>query len=294
MASEQQVKRYLAYWFQLGKQVVIRNGQRILQPKQVIAGDRYSQDFEDIWQLILSPDSGDCYLEGTEQTVAELLTPDWDVESCARCEMPIPIKTVGMPPDCCPCFTLPSWPNLDVPAPREPVCSQERLSLIRSRLNRLQSRQLSENDQPPDSWNGDQAAKSVSKNNLTHQHEPHNHLERGDNPDLPQDEVIPKSPITESSLPQKGIFYQGSLHRICDRLHQSQERLPQREEPSSYAWNGTASTPPELKGQQKPLIETLDHLYRISSPLGPRKDFLSTLPILDLHILPESTRNSEV
>ncbi|HEY9598943.1 MAG TPA: hypothetical protein V6D33_14860 [Cyanophyceae cyanobacterium] len=294
MASEQQVKRYLAYWFQLGKQVVIHNGQRTLQPKQVIAGDRYSQDFEDIWQLILSPDSGDCYLEGTEQTVAELLTPDWDVEACARCEKPIPIKTVGMPPDCCPCFTLPSWPNLDLPAPREPICSQKRLSLIRSRLNQLGNRQLPPDDQSPDPWNSDQAAKLVSKNNLTHKHEPHKHLEQDDNSDLPQDEVISDSSSTESSLPQKSDSCQASLHRICDRLHQSQERHPQRQEPSSYAWNGKASTPPELQGQQKPLIETLDHLYKISSPLGPRKDFLSTLPILDLYLLPESTRNPEV
>jgi hypothetical protein len=66
MASEQQVKRYLAYWFQLGKKVVIRNGNSALSPQPVMTGDRYSDEFESIWQQILSPDSGDCYLEGTQ------------------------------------------------------------------------------------------------------------------------------------------------------------------------------------------------------------------------------------
>lgn len=135
MASEQEVKRYLAYWFQLGKKVLIRNGQIALQPRQVIKGDRYSQEFEDIWQQIVSPESGNCYLEGTDQTIAELLTPQWDVSPCARCEMPVPVRRAGMPPDCCPCFELDNWPNTDLPNPREPVCSQERLGRIRDRLS---------------------------------------------------------------------------------------------------------------------------------------------------------------
>jgi hypothetical protein len=57
MASEQQIKRYLAYWLQLGKKVVIRNGDLTLQPQSVIAGDRYSDEFESIWQQILSPET---------------------------------------------------------------------------------------------------------------------------------------------------------------------------------------------------------------------------------------------
>src|SRR3712207_5417798 len=85
MASEQQVKRYLAYWFQLGKKVVIRNGDTALRPEQVFVGDCYSEEFESIWQQVLSPESGDCHLEGTEETIRELLTPEWSVSSCVRC-----------------------------------------------------------------------------------------------------------------------------------------------------------------------------------------------------------------
>jgi hypothetical protein len=54
MASEQEVRQYLAYWFQLGKKVLIRNGQESLLPQPVIQGDRYSQAFEDCWQQILA------------------------------------------------------------------------------------------------------------------------------------------------------------------------------------------------------------------------------------------------
>ena len=139
MASEQQVKRYLAYWFQLGKKVLIRNGDSAVLPQPVIAGNRYSDDFEKIWQEILSSESGDCYLEGTHQTIAELLMPKWVIEPCVRCDMPVPIINLGLPPELCPCNDLPTWPNTEVPAPREPVSSQTRLSEIRDRLKQIKA-----------------------------------------------------------------------------------------------------------------------------------------------------------
>lgn len=135
MASEQQVKRYLAYWFQLGKKVVIHNGDSAVLPQPVIAGDRYSDEFEKTWQLILSLESGDCYLDGTHQTIAELLTPKWEIEPCVRCEMPVPLIKIGLPPELCPCNDLPTWPNTEIPAPREPISNHTKLRAIRDRLN---------------------------------------------------------------------------------------------------------------------------------------------------------------
>lgn len=135
MASEQQVKRYLAYWFQLGKKVVIHNGDSSVLPQSVIAGDRYSEEFEKIWELILSPESGDCYLEATHQTIGELLTPKWEIEPCVRCEMPVPLINIGLPPELCPCNDLPTWPNTEIPAPREPISNHTQLQIIRDRLN---------------------------------------------------------------------------------------------------------------------------------------------------------------
>ncbi len=134
MASQQEVKRYLAYWFQLGKKVVIKNGAETLLPKSVIAGDRYSDEFEECWQKITSPEYGDCYLEGTHETIPQLLSPYWEMFPCARCTMPIPVRNVGMPSDLCPCNDLADWPNTELPLPRSPVSNQVQLKSIRDRL----------------------------------------------------------------------------------------------------------------------------------------------------------------
>ena len=134
MASQQEVKQYLAYWFQLGKKVAIGNGKASLLPQEVIKGDRYSDEFEEIWRKIISPEAGDCYLEGTQETIAELLTPAWEVNNCARCTMPVPVSNVGMQPELCPCSDLSNWPNTELPQPRSPVNTIEQLKGIRDRL----------------------------------------------------------------------------------------------------------------------------------------------------------------
>jgi hypothetical protein len=136
MASESEVKKYIAYWFQLGKKVFIRNGSEALLPKSVIAGDRYSSEFEECWQKIISSDSGDCHLQGTNETIAELLTPAWEISPCARCAMPVVFQQTGLPPECCPCYDLPNWPDTEMPQPRSPVSTKLQLSSIRDRLLR--------------------------------------------------------------------------------------------------------------------------------------------------------------
>lgn len=146
MASEHQVRQYLAYWFQLGKKVAIDNGETVILPEPVIQGDRYSQEFEDCWQLVRAPESGDCYLEGTHQTIAELLSPAWDIMACARCSMPVPMPTIGTPPLECPCIDLPNWPNLEIPLPRAPISSQSRLIEIRDRLMKNQRHRATAED----------------------------------------------------------------------------------------------------------------------------------------------------
>jgi hypothetical protein len=134
MATKEEVKRYLAYWFQLGKKIVIDNGQESFLPKPVLDGDRYSKEFEECWQKILLPESGECYLEGTQESIAELLTPAWDMLPCSRCSMPVVARNVGMPAELCPCNDLLNWPNTELPAPRSPVNSQEQLMAIRQQL----------------------------------------------------------------------------------------------------------------------------------------------------------------
>lgn len=135
MASEQQVRQYLAYWFQLGKHILVRGGAESLLPRPVIQGDRYSRQFEEVWQQVRSAEAGDCYLEGTQQTIADLLSPAWEINPCCRCSMPVPLKTVGSPlaPDCT-CADVPNWPNTEMPLPRAPVDSNMLLLRIRDRL----------------------------------------------------------------------------------------------------------------------------------------------------------------
>jgi len=40
MATKQEVRGYLAYWFQLGKKVITDNGKASFLPKSVLNGDR--------------------------------------------------------------------------------------------------------------------------------------------------------------------------------------------------------------------------------------------------------------
>ncbi|MEH2144337.1 hypothetical protein [Nostoc sp.] len=134
MATKQEVRGYLAYWFQLGKKLITANGKASFLPQSVLDGDRYSEEFEECWQKILSPESGDCYLEGTHETIAELLTPAWEMLPCSRCSMPVAARNVGMPTLLCPCNNLPNWPNTELPAPREPIKTQDQLKTIRDRL----------------------------------------------------------------------------------------------------------------------------------------------------------------
>lgn len=137
MAEPQQVKQYLAYWFQLGKALKFDRGAAIL-PQPIFEGNHYSSAFEACWQQILASGGHDCYLAGTEQSLGELLSEAWEITDCARCEMPVPAFSLGTQPSDCPCTDLPSWPNTDLPHPRLPIDSHSQLEQIRLRLSKSQ------------------------------------------------------------------------------------------------------------------------------------------------------------
>lgn len=133
MASEQQVKTYLAYWFQLGKKLLWRNEEKeVSQP--IIQGDRFSEEFENCWQQIVAAEGKDYYLAGSNMSLEELLSPKWKINSCVRCDMPVPIIELGIQSLECPCSDLDNWPNLELPLPRSPVDSKEKLRAIEARL----------------------------------------------------------------------------------------------------------------------------------------------------------------
>lgn len=134
MASEVQVKQYVALWLQLGKKVLAQGGQQVLYPQPVLEGDQYSAEFNQCWQVISASDAGDCYLEGTDLTIRNLLTEQWQVIDCSRCAMPLPIPDAGIASPECPCHDLPSWPNEELPQPRRPIDNKHYLRGICSRL----------------------------------------------------------------------------------------------------------------------------------------------------------------
>ncbi|WP_017293495.1 hypothetical protein [Geminocystis herdmanii] len=135
MASSAEVKKYLAYWLQLGKKIIIPSRNLSLCPSNIIQFDRYSVEFEECWALISDENTGDCYLEGTIQTIQELLSPKWEISNCARCAMPVPMIQMGIQPEGCVCSDVEGWPNEELPKPREPINSKERLQNIKKSLS---------------------------------------------------------------------------------------------------------------------------------------------------------------
>ena len=134
MAGELKVKDYVAYWLQTGKRLfspAVPEGHHVTS---IVQGDRYSSEFEECWAHVRDPASGDCYVEGMDQTIQDLLTSEWEVVSCPRCEMPMPMMTMGVTSCPCPCSDLELWPNLEIPQPRSPIDSNAHLMAIRSRL----------------------------------------------------------------------------------------------------------------------------------------------------------------
>ena len=137
MASPIQIKTYLAYWFQLGKKLVWNNGTTELLPERVIQGDRFTKEFEECWDKVMSIGGRGCYLEGTTVSIAQLLGSEWAIEQCARCTMPVPIVELGIQDLACPCSDLDNWPNSELPAPRGPTDNRSQLHNITMRLKNL-------------------------------------------------------------------------------------------------------------------------------------------------------------
>ncbi len=138
MATQEQVRNFLAHWFQLGKPVVLADDRGECLPAPVFYQGSYSQSFENCWHQIMVTSGQDCYLKGTTQSIAMMLSPGWEVTACARCAMPVAIPTLGMMTFPCPCNDLYSWPNYDAPVPRAAVKDEHHLSDIQRRLDQVQ------------------------------------------------------------------------------------------------------------------------------------------------------------
>lgn len=136
MASATEVKKYLSYWLQLGKKVTIPSLNMSLLPSKVISGNGYSGEFEECWALVSDEKTGDCYLEGTTQTIQELLSSQWEISNCARCMMPVPMIERGLQMGECVCSDVEGWPNDELPKPRNPVDTKSRLINIKHSIEK--------------------------------------------------------------------------------------------------------------------------------------------------------------
>ncbi|MGA1263871.1 MAG: hypothetical protein ACO331_08185 [Prochlorothrix sp.] len=131
MAQQDQVRAYLACWFQLGKGVVLHRTGEVLCPCPVLQGNRYSPEFEQCWQQLAHQDS---YLEGTCQSISQLLSGSWELVHCPRCSLLVPMPCGFTLDTSCPCHDVPSWPNMLIPQPRAPINMRQHLQLIHTRI----------------------------------------------------------------------------------------------------------------------------------------------------------------
>ncbi len=134
MANTDQVRSYVAHWLQLGKRVCLPHAGVCLSPVPIYQEGDYSPQFEQLWCTVFSPEGQDAYLEGTLETIADLLTDRWEISPCARCSVPMPVVRLGVANLICPCHDLPSWPNTELPQPRLPVDSQQHLEELQLSL----------------------------------------------------------------------------------------------------------------------------------------------------------------
>jgi hypothetical protein len=136
MASPTEVKHYLSCWFQLGKEVILSDpaGARRIRPNRILSIENLSSEFEECWQTIYAA-AHSCALEGTNETIAELLTDRWEITECARCHLSIPLPARGATPEWppCPCSNLHHWPSFETLPPR---CSGDTFSQT-ARFSRL-------------------------------------------------------------------------------------------------------------------------------------------------------------
>jgi hypothetical protein len=134
MATSQEIKGFIAQWLQLGKSIEHVDGVRCFKPSRILGYQGYSQEFEDWWQEF-EADTKQWALSGTHHPLSDLYSPLWEISSCARCDMPVPLQASKSNEGFCPCHDLPNWPNTELPQPRVPLDSDLKLRKIFAKLN---------------------------------------------------------------------------------------------------------------------------------------------------------------
>lgn len=130
MAAPLEVKEYLAKWLQMGKALSVDNQEIFLT--EIIKGESYSSQFEQLWQ---QTPKAIATLQGTNNTIAELLKPEYEIMPCPVCELPVACLSSGYRQiNTCPCSDLPLHPHLGLPLPHVPIATATYLQNISDRL----------------------------------------------------------------------------------------------------------------------------------------------------------------
>lgn len=134
MATSQEIKGFIAQWLQLGKSIEHMDGVHQFKPSRILGYQGYSQEFETWWQAF-EENAQQWTLSGMTEPLSALYSPNFEISTCARCEMPVALPTAGVHDVACPCHDLPLWPNTELPQPRIPADSDSRLRQIHSKLS---------------------------------------------------------------------------------------------------------------------------------------------------------------
>lgn len=117
MATLSEVKHYVAMWFMAGKRLYDPDKSELLYTNRVYSWNKsYSKEFETIWEN-LHPDAR---LTGSFITISDLLSEDWEIISCARCEIPTPVAVKYINDSVCSCDDLALPPDPFLPKPKPP------------------------------------------------------------------------------------------------------------------------------------------------------------------------------
>jgi hypothetical protein len=165
MASRTLVKNYIAQWMQMGKSVSLSTQGEQVSIYKILNGEEYSSLFNKLWDEISTTKADQAYLDGTDQTIDDLLSDRWEIIGCARCSLLVPSLDLGpRVPVCCPCDDLPSHPNLDLVAPHVPVKLSTAINGLCDRLIAKNTPQ--EDQQEPQEISSDVNYLSEAENSL--------------------------------------------------------------------------------------------------------------------------------
>ena len=167
MASRTLVKNYLAQWMQMGKSITLSNHGEKVSIHKILQGEKYSDQFNQLWDQISTTKAEEAHLSGTDQSISDLLSNNWEIIGCARCNLLVPSLDLGARvPVCCPCDDLPNHPNLDLVAPHHPTTLVNHLDQL---CDRLAQKNEDQEDQSLDPQNTDPDDATYSSDEENHQ-----------------------------------------------------------------------------------------------------------------------------